>query len=81
METRQWEVVQLELKYCERCGGLWLRRRGADVVCCASCLAESPEFRILHKSRRRPTLPVNHNGQPHPQLKLVPKAGGQGGKA
>ncbi len=31
------EEVQVELKYCERCGGLWLRRQGADGVYCASC--------------------------------------------
>jgi hypothetical protein len=29
--------IQLELKYCERCGGLWLRPQGADGVYCASC--------------------------------------------
>jgi len=29
--------IQVELKYCERCGGLWLRPRGADDVYCASC--------------------------------------------
>lgn len=31
------EEIQIELKYCERCGGLWLRRQGADGVYCASC--------------------------------------------
>ena len=29
--------VQLELKYCERCGALWLRLRGSDVVFCDAC--------------------------------------------
>ena len=27
----------LELKYCERCGGLWLRPCGAAVVYCRAC--------------------------------------------
>jgi len=31
--------IQVELKYCERCGGLWLRPYGAVVVYCASCCA------------------------------------------
>jgi Zn-finger nucleic acid-binding protein len=31
------EEIHVELKYCERCGGLWLRPRGADGVYCASC--------------------------------------------
>jgi len=29
--------VHVELKYCERCGGLWLRPEGTDGVYCASC--------------------------------------------
>jgi len=29
--------IQVELKYCERCGGLWLRPQGADGVYCAGC--------------------------------------------
>lgn len=29
--------VHMELKYCERCGGLWLRPQGADVVYCRGC--------------------------------------------
>ena len=29
--------IQVELKYCERCGGLWLRPQGAGGVYCASC--------------------------------------------
>lgn len=28
---------KLELKYCERCGGLWLRLQGSDAVYCAAC--------------------------------------------
>jgi hypothetical protein len=35
--------IQVELKYCERCGGLWLRPQGsAGVYCegCCTCLAE-----------------------------------------
>jgi len=31
--------LQLELKYCERCGGLWLRPQGADIVYCDGCRA------------------------------------------
>jgi len=31
------QEIQVELKYCERCGGLWLRPLGTDGVYCASC--------------------------------------------
>ena len=34
------EEVAVELKYCERCGGLWLRRHGHDEVCCGPCRAQ-----------------------------------------
>ncbi len=30
--------IQMELKYCERCGGLWLRLKGSEVIYCPSCL-------------------------------------------
>ncbi len=29
--------ILLELKYCERCGGLWLRLKGSEMVFCAQC--------------------------------------------
>jgi Transcription factor zinc-finger len=35
--------IPVELKYCERCGGLWLRPQGgAGVYCsgCRACMAE-----------------------------------------
>lgn len=37
METQERKVLELELKYCERCGTLWLRLRGSDVVVCRAC--------------------------------------------
>ena len=29
--------MQFELKYCERCGGLWLRPAGGHQIYCAGC--------------------------------------------
>jgi len=37
---KELEIVRLELKYCERCGELWLRRRGEGSVYCVSCLSQ-----------------------------------------
>ena len=37
METPESNVIELELKYCERCGTLWLRLRGSEVVVCRAC--------------------------------------------
>jgi hypothetical protein len=37
MGRMEGQEIQVELKYCERCGGLWLRPQGTDGVYCASC--------------------------------------------
>jgi len=37
ISRREGQEIRVELKYCERCGGLWLRPQGADGVYCASC--------------------------------------------
>jgi hypothetical protein len=49
------EGVNVDLKYCERCGGLWLRATNTDGIYCPACDAH---FRALPKrgeakSRRR----------------------------
>jgi Zn-finger nucleic acid-binding protein len=49
---------KVELKYCERCGGLWLRPTGADGVYCVSCHAllknrPDPGDAPARKARRR----------------------------
>lgn len=36
--------LSLELKYCERCGGLWLRPAGGSQVYCAPCAREVEEM-------------------------------------
>jgi len=40
ISMRRQDDVAVELKYCERCGGLWLRRPGQDVVHCGRCRAQ-----------------------------------------
>jgi uncharacterized Zn finger protein (UPF0148 family) len=37
MSTMKNQGIQLDLKYCERCGGLWLRPQGTNGVYCAIC--------------------------------------------
>jgi Zn-finger nucleic acid-binding protein len=44
MESDDFNVILLELKYCERCGGLWLRREGSEEILCASCAAQVTEL-------------------------------------
>jgi Zn-finger nucleic acid-binding protein len=49
------QEIQVELKYCERCGGLWLRPQKTDGVFCASCrvaLAAMPDPGTANCSER-----------------------------
>jgi Zn-finger nucleic acid-binding protein len=53
----QGQEIHVELKYCERCGGLWLRAQGADGVYCAGCrvrLAAMPDPTNPPPSLRKP---------------------------
>ncbi|MGE0406233.1 MAG: hypothetical protein AB7O65_08040 [Candidatus Korobacteraceae bacterium] len=43
----------VELKYCERCGGLWLRAKGSAEIYCMPCDREMAEFPAARPSRRR----------------------------
>jgi hypothetical protein len=70
MESKDREVIQLELKYCERCGGLWLRRVGVVETYCAACLAAEPEYRALRKARRR--VPPRPLQGVHAQFEVTP---------
>jgi Zn-finger nucleic acid-binding protein len=45
----------VELKYCEGCGGLWLRSKGDEKVYCPECAQKMAEFA---KPRRRPRVLV-----------------------
>lgn len=42
---------KLELKYCERCGGLWFRPQGGQAVYCDRCAEAIKELPPV-KSRR-----------------------------
>jgi hypothetical protein len=48
----------VELKYCERCGGLWLRLHGDEEVYCPEC---TPKMAELPPRRRGRVLVVAVN--------------------
>lgn len=52
------EEVRVELKYCEHCGGLWVRECGAGVVYCDNCQAKVADLPIPKKGPGRVRLPV-----------------------
>ena len=51
--------LRLDLKVCEGCGTLWLRKGVADGVYCCGCartLADFPAPREVHSGARKPRL-------------------------
>jgi hypothetical protein len=60
MEIEDFDLIQLELKYCERCGNLWLRVRGTGEMYCASCAVEMANPWVLHPGKSQSRLPANH---------------------
>jgi len=57
IHTIKQEEVALELKYCERCGGLWLRPQGNEGVLCEGCHRQLAELMLptprTHERRAR----------------------------
>lgn len=51
IENVEGPTTLLELKYCERCGGLWLRPQAADGVYCGGCRAY---LAAMHDPGKRP---------------------------
>lgn len=76
MEFSRCEVIELELKYCERCGGLWLRRQGAEGVYCTGCTVKMPECRMATRRGGRPRLPIHSARDVHGRFSVI--AGGRG---
>jgi hypothetical protein len=57
-ETESQVDLKMELKYCERCGGLWLRECGAGTVYCANCAGDVSELPLPRRRLRGALLPV-----------------------
>ncbi len=74
-------LVRMELKYCEGCGGLLLRRSGEAVVYCAGCqekLAELPlttAEELPSAAAARPRTATHkhthhtHDAERHPEIR------------
>ena len=53
--------VGVELKYCEHCGSLWVRVRGAGMVYCDKCQPKVADLPAPKTKSRRLILPVRPN--------------------
>ncbi len=84
MESEGWEVVQLELKYCERCGGLWVRVLNSSIIYCAPCAIEMAQVAVPRRRTLKasgvasPVQPVSKCGRdarPHGLALVAAEAG------
>jgi len=49
------QLCRCELKYCERCGALWVRRAGREESYCSACtdqMEDLPKSRARRKGKR-----------------------------
>jgi hypothetical protein len=76
MEPEETGVLRLELKYCERCGGLWLRVRGHQGPYCSSCAAAMSDAVVVRTSKRMPRLPVRDLKGQHSGAQFLLRNGG-----
>ena len=54
--------VEVELKYCECCGGLWLRPQGGDEVYCRGCRSRMEQLpRAAIRRAIQPRLPQGND--------------------
>jgi hypothetical protein len=79
MESEGLEIIRLELKYCERCGGLWMRTRGTGDIYCPSCAVEMLDLPVRRK--RKPHLLVNDRVEIKSQCEELSALCGEGGNA
>lgn len=45
--------IKIELKYCERCGGLWFRESGSNANLCGPCTKEEPVLARRYAEREQ----------------------------
>ena len=80
MDTEGLEIIRLELKYCERCGGLWMRTWGTEDVYCPACAAEILDLPAARR-RRKPHLIVSDRVEIKSQCEELSAICGEWGNA
>ena len=78
MEIEKFEIVELELKYCERCGALSLRPQGSEQVYCRGCAIKMLDLPIPRKDRgHRRVLLSRDSGYAESSREILTLEGGQ----
>src|SRR5512146_3503802 len=52
MQERSTEII-IELKYCERCGGVWCREAGTNANLCGPCMNQEPVLAKRYAEREQ----------------------------
>ena len=68
MQTHDVEIFEVELKYCERCGGLWFREKGKTGVYCGSCDPKMAEVALGDGPRPATGVLPTINEEKYPAL-------------
>lgn len=80
MESLEDVLVPMELKYCERCGGLWFRERDAVEVYCPGCVPQMADM-PTPKRKRVVVVAVNSVDDIEGCLAELAAVCGEGGNA
>ena len=80
MEKEGLEIVRLELKYCERCGGFWIRTMGTEDVYCPLCAVQMSDLPPVRR-KRMPYLVVNNRVEIKSQCEGLSTLCGEEGNA
>lgn len=80
MEMEGLEIVRLELKYCERCGGLWMRTWGTEEVYCPPCAVQMLDLPAVRR-RKKLHLVADDRSEIKSQCGELPVLCGEGGNA
>jgi Zn-finger nucleic acid-binding protein len=81
VEIDELNIILLELKYCERCGGLWLRTQDSEEVLCASCSEQMAKLREAPWGRHNMRLVLRTTIQSKGKSREVVVLCGEGGNA
>jgi hypothetical protein len=74
-------VILLELKYCERCGGLWLRALDSEEVLCGSCSAQMARLHGAPWGKHHVRLALGNTIEADSDSREVVVLSGEGGNA
>jgi len=80
MERLDDVLVPMELKYCERCGGLWFRGKDTEEVYCPGCVPQMADM-PKPKGRRVVVVAVDSVDEIEGCLAELAAVCGEGGNA